>query len=55
MFHDAHFTDLPMLLGKYYLEDTGFPICETLLIPYQGVCYHLVEWGCARLWYVILI
>ena len=34
-----------MLLGKYYLMDTGFLICETLLIPYHGVCHHLVEWG----------
>ena len=45
MFHDARFTNLPVLLGKYYLVDTGFPICETLLIPYWGVHYHLTEWG----------
>ena len=55
MFHDVHFTNLPVLLGKYYLADTGFPIWEMLLIPYWGVCYHLAEWGCARLWYVIFI
>ena len=55
MFHDARFTDLPVLLGKYYLADAGFPICETLLIPYRGVRYHLAEWGRARLRYVIFI
>ena len=55
MFHDARFTNLPVLLGKYYLADAGFPICEMLLIPYRGVHYHLAEWVCARLWYVIFI
>ena len=55
MFQDAHVTDLPVLLRKYYLADAGFPICETLLIPYRGVRYHLAEWGRARLRYVILI
>jgi hypothetical protein len=55
MFQDARVTDLPILVGKYYLADAGFPICETLLIPYQGVRYHLAEWGRARLRYVILI
>ena len=55
MFHDARFTDLPVLLGKYYLADAGFPICEALLIPYRGVRYHLAEWVCARLRYVIFI
>jgi hypothetical protein len=50
MFHDAHITDLPIVHGKYYLADAGFPICETLLIPYRGVHYHLTEWGRAQLW-----
>ena len=34
MFHDACITNLPIVHGKYYLADAGFPICETLLIPY---------------------
>ena len=55
MFHDAHFTNLPMVPGKYYLADARFPFCKTLLIPYHGVHYHLAEWGCARLRYVIFI
>ena len=53
MFHNVHFTDLPMLPGKYYLADARFPIRETLLVPYHGVHYHLAEWGCAGLQYVI--
>ena len=31
--------------NKYYLADAGFPTCDTLLIPYRGVRYHLAEWG----------
>ena len=49
MFHDARITDLPVVHGKYYLADAGFPICEALLIPYRGVRYHLAEWGRAQL------
>ena len=49
MYSDAHFVDLPVPRNKYYLGDAGFPICETLLVPYQDVWYHLAEWGCAQL------
>jgi hypothetical protein len=49
MFHDTRITDLPIIRGKYYLADAGFPICETLLIPYRGVRYHLAELGRAQL------
>ena len=52
MFEDAHITDLPILHGKYYLVDTGFPICDSLIVPYRGEHYHLAEWGCTQLWYV---
>jgi hypothetical protein len=52
MFYDARVTDLPIIKGKYYLADAGFPTCETLLIPYRGVRYHLAEWGRAQLRYV---
>ena len=55
MFYDARVTDLPVLHGKYYLADAGFPICDTLLIPYRGVHYHLVEWGCAQVRWVARI
>jgi hypothetical protein len=49
MFHDARLTDLPVPHGKYFLADAGFPICDSLLIPYRGVRYHLAEWGRADL------
>ena len=45
MFYDAHITDLEIPVGKYYLADAGFLICDALLIPKWGVCYHLAEWG----------
>ena len=52
MFEDVHITDLPILHAKYYLVDAGFPICDSLIVPYQGEHYHLAGWGCAQLWYV---
>jgi DDE superfamily endonuclease len=55
MFFDSHITDLMIPLGKYYLANVGFPITSALLIPYQGVWYHLAEWGCADLWCVPFI
>jgi hypothetical protein len=48
MFYDAHMTDLHIPVGKYYLADAGFPICDALIIPYRGVRYHLAEWGWAQ-------
>jgi hypothetical protein len=49
MFHDARVTDLAIHSGRYYLADAGFPLCALLLIPIQGVHYHLHEWGHANL------
>jgi hypothetical protein len=49
MFHDAHLTDLFVLQGKYYLADAGFPTCNSLIIPFCGIHYHLAEWGQANL------
>ena len=49
MFFDSRITDLMIQPGKYYLADAGFPIASALLIPYQGVRYHLAEWGHADL------
>jgi hypothetical protein len=45
MFYDSRVTDLRLRPGKFYLADAGFPITSALLIPYQGVRYHLAEWG----------
>ena len=52
MFEDACITDLPIFHGKYYLADAGFPICDSLIVPYWGERYHLSEWGHAQFWYV---
>jgi hypothetical protein len=35
-------------VGKYYLADSGFPLCDVLMTPYRGVRYHLKEWGTVR-------
>jgi hypothetical protein len=55
MFNDAHITDfyVPTANGHYYLADAGFPNSVSLMLPYQGVHYHLQEWSCAELWYCI--
>ena len=45
LFHDARTSDLTIPEGQYYLADAGFGVCEALLVPYQGVRYHLAEWG----------
>ena len=34
IFYNVRVTNLPVLRGKYYLADAGFPTCDTLLIPY---------------------
>ena len=45
LFHDACSSDLTIPDGKHFLADAGFGACDTLLVPYQGVRYHLAEWG----------
>jgi hypothetical protein len=42
---DAQQSDLSIPPGNYYLADAGFATCDALLVPYQGVRYHLKEWG----------
>jgi hypothetical protein len=49
LFIDAHTSDLRVPLGRYYLADAGFAACDSLIIPYRRVHYHLAEWGCADL------
>jgi hypothetical protein len=55
IFNDAHQFDLLIPPGKFYLADAGFGMCDALLIPYRKVKYHLAEWGCAALRYVLVI
>ena len=45
IYENARQTDFIIPPGKYYLADAGFPTCDTLLVPYRGVRYHLKEWG----------
>lgn len=45
MYEQARRTDFPVPPGKYYLADAGFTLCDSLLVPYRGVRYHLAEWG----------
>jgi len=49
MFNEACLNDLFMPDGKYYLANAGFPSCTSLMVPFQGVHYHLTEWGQADL------
>lgn len=37
MYNTARQLDLTIPVGKCYLADTGFGMCDALLIPYQGV------------------
>lgn len=54
-YEDARKYDLAIPAGKYYLADAGFPSCDTLLVPYRGVRYHLKEWGRANHRSVVLL
>jgi len=45
IYNDAQQTDFPIPPNLCYLADAGFPLCDSLLVPYHGVCYHLKEWG----------
>lgn len=52
IFKDAREHGFAIPPGKFYLADAGFPSCDTLLVPYRGVRYHLKEWGRATHRYV---
>ena len=45
VFLHARLLDFAIPPGKYYITDAGFAICDTLIVPYRGVRYHLAEWG----------
>jgi hypothetical protein len=52
LWSDACRHNLEVPKGWYFLGDAGFPLCNELLVPYQGVQYHLHEWEAASLWYI---
>ena len=49
--HILHFSqnainiDLVVPDRWYFLGDAGFPPLDQLIVPFQGVRYHLAEWG----------
>jgi len=49
MYASARLVDITIPDRKYYLADARFGICDSLLVPYCGVHYHLAEWGWAML------
>lgn len=55
MYAHSRFVDLMIPQGKFYLADAGFGICDSLLVPYRGVRYHLAEWGRANTRYLFCI
>ena len=55
MYMPSHLMDFMIPEGKFYLADAGFALCDALLVPYQGVCFHLAEWGRAGVQYVISV
>jgi hypothetical protein len=48
LYSDARINDLHVPSGYFYLGDAGFPLCNSVLVPYCGVRYHLQEWGQAH-------
>ena len=54
VYQDTCEKDLHIEKGKYFLADSGYPHHPRLLVPYQNTCYHLAEWWCAALRYVLL-
>lgn len=58
MYTHSRLTDLVIPQGKFYLADAGFGICDSLLVSYRGVRYHLAEWGRANtrsVWHIYCI
>lgn len=55
MYMHSCLMDIIIPEGKFYLADVGFALCDALLVPYQGVCYHFAEWGRAGVRYIISV
>jgi len=48
LWRDAVANDLEVPPDRYLLGDAGFASCDTLLVPYRSVRYHLREWRQGR-------
>ncbi len=44
LWEEARQRNLAIPPDWYWLGDAGFPLCETMLVPYRGKRYHLKEW-----------
>ena len=53
IFGDACLHNLDIPNSKYQLGDLRFPSKPSILVPYQGVWYHLTEWGRTDVQWVI--
>ena len=49
MYSKARMKDFPIPEGHRYLADAGFGICNSLLVPFWNIRYHLAEWGRANI------
>ena len=47
LYSDAHINDLHVPPGYFHPRDAGFPLCNSVLVSYCGIHYHLQEWGWA--------
>ncbi|KAE8216878.1 hypothetical protein CF319_g8892 [Tilletia indica] len=45
IFHRARQLSWRVPDGRVWLGDAGFPSCDSLLVPFRGIRYHLKEWG----------
>ena len=55
IFEDAPQKGFTIPKDCYYLANAGYANCDALLVSYQGVHYHLREWGMGNEQYVYLI
>ena len=46
--------DLHIPQGNFYLADNGFGVCDSLLVPYHSIQYHLAELGHANIRYITI-
>jgi hypothetical protein len=45
LWEEARQRNLAIPPDRYWLGDAGFPLCDTMLVPYRGKRYHLKEWA----------
>ena len=55
MYSQFRLVDLHIPQGKFYLADAGFGVCNSLLVPYCVIHYHLAEWGRANVRCVLIL